>query len=227
MRAFLLSLIVDLSLAVIAPVWGQVSDLASLATRNGTINSIQGDLVLLKVDGPRSDYFLKVFLDKSTSGLGRVLQSGQRIQVSGIEEVDAHYPVLVVSSFDQIHQIDDKDRPIKWPNPIRIDGDASIGRLPVLIFTAPIRESEAKRIHDEVVKRYQLDQMAQYHPTAAILGSLIGHLLDPICILLGCSIAWGIRKIQGMPAFFRSRLGFVFLAIGGELTISYIYTALS
>ena len=132
------------------------------------IDTNTGVIVLSESDAP----ILKVLPRKVSSIVLWTLQIGQEIKVSGIEDKTVTPPSMTITSLDNISQISPDGSVKAWANPITVEGDPDAGRPPMIAFTAPIRESDAKKAHDDLLQRYQDKLDAQ---SARITASLGGH----------------------------------------------------
>jgi hypothetical protein len=121
---------------------------------------------------------LKVLPRKDSSILLWTLQIGQKVKVSGIEDSTGTPPSMTITSFDNISELSPDGTVIAWANPIMVEGDPEAGRAPMLAFTAPIREYDAKKAHDDLVQRYHDKLAAQSTRITASLGGHTGLPLD-------------------------------------------------
>jgi hypothetical protein len=143
---------------------------------SGVVSAIDtntGVIVLSENDAP----ILKVLPRKVSSIVLWTLQIGQKIKISGIEDKTGTPPSMTITSLDNISQLNADGSIIAWANPITVEGDPEVGRPPMLAFTAPIRESDAKKAHDDLFQRYQAKLDAQ---SARITASLGGHTGLPL-----------------------------------------------
>jgi hypothetical protein len=86
-------------------------------------------------------------------------------------------PEMTITSLDDICETNADGTSVAWPNPIMVEGDPDKGITPMIAFTAPIRESDAKQAHDGLMQRYQTKLAAQ---SARITASLGGHTGLPL-----------------------------------------------
>ena len=144
---------------------------------SGVISSIDtntGVIVLSESDAP----ILTVLPRKVSSIVLWTLQIGRKIKVTGIEDKTQTPPSMTITSLDNISQLSDDGSVVAWPNPITVEGDPDAARPPMLAFTAPILESDAKKAHDDLFQRYQAKLDAQSARITANLGGHTGLPLD-------------------------------------------------
>jgi hypothetical protein len=149
------------------------TDTAQVSGVVSSIDTNTGVIVLSESDAP----ILKVLPRKVSSIVLWSLQIGQKIKVTGVEDKTQTPPSMTITSLDNISQLSDDGSVVAWPNPITVEGDPDAGRSPMLAFTAPILESDAKKDHDDLFQRYQAKLNAQ---SARITASLGGHTGLPL-----------------------------------------------
>jgi hypothetical protein len=142
----------------------------------GSISAIDTNTGVI-VLSENSTTTLKVMPRKISSIVLWTLQIGQIVKVTGSVDQAATPPSMTITSLDNISQLNADGSVIAWANPITVEGDPEIGRPPMLAFTAPIRQSDAKKAHDDLFQRYQDKLDAQ---SARITTSLGGHTGLPL-----------------------------------------------